>query len=129
MTAKGAMPFVHATHRRRTKRGGGTEPSASYNPRMAFVYMLRCRGGSLYTGIAKDVARRLERHQRGLASKYTRSRLPVLLVWKRRLLTWSLALKEECRIKSLTRAQKERLLAVATPARRARRTGPSSRGR
>lgn len=87
---------------------------------LPFIYILRCRDGSLYTGIAKDLGRRLERHRRGKASKYTRSRLPVILVWKRRLLTWSRALQEEHRIKALTRAQKEALLSVA-PARRSRR--------
>lgn len=81
--------------------------------------MLRCRDGSLYTGIAKDLARRLERHRLGKASRYTRSRRPLILVWKRRLLTWSRALKEEHRIKKLTRTQKEELLALA--ARRAAR--------
>ena len=82
--------------------------------------MLRCGDGSLYTGIAKDLARRLERHRLGKASKYTRSRLPVILVWKRRLLTWSRALKEENRIKSLTRAQKEALLVVVARRKRHR---------
>ena len=83
--------------------------------------MLRCRDGSLYTGIAKDLAQRLERHRLGKASKYTRSRLPIVLVWKRRLMTWSRALKEELRIKALTRAQKEALLAAAPPRRGRRR--------
>ena len=82
--------------------------------------MLRCGDGSLYTGIAKDLARRLERHRLGKASKYTRSRLPVILVWKRRLLTWSRALQEEHRIKSLTRAQKEALLVVVARRKRHR---------
>jgi predicted GIY-YIG superfamily endonuclease len=86
-----------------------------------FIYMLRCADGSLYTGIAKDLAQRLERHRLGKASKYTRSRLPVILVWKRRLLSWSRALREEHRIKSLTRAQKEALLALAARRRRRRR--------
>jgi putative endonuclease len=78
-----------------------------------FVYILRCRDGSLYTGIAKDLERRLEQHRLGKASKYTRGRLPVTLAWKRRVRTWSRALKEEHRIKSLTRVQKEELLALA----------------
>ena len=82
--------------------------------------MLRCRDGSLYTGIAKDLAQRLERHQLGKASKYTRSRRPVVLVWKRRLMSWSRALKEELRVKALTRAQKEALLARVPPRRRRR---------
>ena len=85
-----------------------------------FVYLARCADGSLYTGIAKDLAQRLERHRLGKASKYTRSRLPIVLVWKRRLMTWSRALKEELRIKALTRAQKEALL-TAAPRRRVRR--------
>ena len=80
--------------------------------------MLRCRDGSLYTGIAKDLAHRLERHRLGKASKYTRSRLPIVLVWKRRLVSWSRALQEELRIKALTRAEKEAL--VAAPPRRRR---------
>jgi len=86
-----------------------------------FIYMLRCRDGSLYTGIAKDLARRLERHRLGKASKYTRSRLPVVLVWKRRLMTWSRALKEELRIKALSRPQKEALLAAPVRPRRKRK--------
>jgi predicted GIY-YIG superfamily endonuclease len=87
-----------------------------------FIYMLRCGDGSLYTGIAKDLAQRLERHRLGKASKYTRSRLPVTLVWKRRVLAWSRALREEHRIKSLTRAQKEEILAAAATAARRRKT-------
>jgi putative endonuclease len=75
-----------------------------------FVYILRCADGSLYTGIAKDLPARLERHRAGKASRYTRSRLPIALVWKRRVLSWSRALREEHRIKSLTRAEKEALL-------------------
>jgi predicted GIY-YIG superfamily endonuclease len=89
---------------------------------LPIIYILRCRDGSLYTGIAKDLLRRLERHRLGKASKYTRSRLPVILVWKRRLLTWSRALKEERRIKALTRAQKEALLSVAAAAGKRRRS-------
>jgi putative endonuclease len=85
-----------------------------------FVYILRCGDGSLYTGVAKDVVRRLEQHHGGTASKYTRSHQPVTLVWKRRVLTWSRALQEEHRIKSLTRAEKERLVA-SVRARRSRR--------
>ena len=57
-----------------------------------------------------DLLLRLERHRRGKASKYTRSRLPVVVVWKRRLPSWSRALKEEHRIKALTKAEKERLV-------------------
>jgi len=74
---------------------------------MAFVYILRCGDGSLYTGITKDVSKRLKQHQAGQASKYTRAHLPVTLCWTRRVRSWSQALKEEHRIKVLTRTQKE----------------------
>jgi len=77
---------------------------------MAFVYILRCSDGTLYTGITTDVAKRLKRHQAGQASKYTRAHLPVTLCWTRRVRSWSQALKEEHRIKALTRTQKEAFL-------------------
>jgi len=79
-----------------------------------FVYMLRCRDGSLYTGSAKNVAARLRQHSSGRASRYTRARLPVTLVWSRRMRTWSRALREEYRIKQLRRADKEALVGRAT---------------
>jgi putative endonuclease len=78
-----------------------------------FVYILRCRDGSLYTGAAKSLDRRLARHRAGTASKYTRSRLPVTLVWKRRVRSWSAALREEHRIKRLDRPAKLALVAGA----------------
>jgi putative endonuclease len=71
---------------------------------------LRCGDGSFYTGAAKDLERRLAQHQEGTASKYTRAHLPVELIWKRRAPSWSAALREERRIKSLRRAEKERLV-------------------
>jgi predicted Zn-dependent protease len=73
---------------------------------MPHVYVLRCRDGSLYTGATTDLVRRLGRHRAGVASRYTRSRLPVRLVFSRRLATWSQALREERRIKSLSREAK-----------------------
>jgi predicted GIY-YIG superfamily endonuclease len=76
-----------------------------------FTYILRCGDGSLYTGAAKDLARRLRQHQAGRASRYTRARLPVTLVWSRKLRTWSQALREECRIKRLRRRDKKALIA------------------
>ncbi len=82
---------------------------------MPYLYILRCRDGSLYTGIAKDVARRLAQHQAGRASRYTRSRLPVALAWSREILTWGEALREELRVKALSRAQKEALLLGGSP--------------
>ena len=83
---------------------------------MPFVYILRCADGSLYTGIAKDVARRLAEHAAGRASRYTRVRLPVALAWSRRVRTWSRVLKEEYRIKRLPRAAKLEIVGQACPA-------------
>ena len=74
---------------------------------MPCVYILRCGDGSLYTGVAKDLARRLEQHRAGRASRYTRSHLPVTLVWTRKVRSWSAALREERRIKSMKKAAKE----------------------
>ena len=75
-----------------------------------YVYILRCGDGSLYTGITNDLVRRLERHSAGTAAKYTRGRQPVILAWKRRMKSATLARKTEVVIKKLTRFQKIDLL-------------------
>jgi putative endonuclease len=80
---------------------------------MPYVYILRCGDGSLYTGIAKDLEKRLGQHRAGRASRYTRSRLPVELVWSREVESWGLALREEMRIKGLSREGKEKLVEAA----------------
>jgi putative endonuclease len=77
---------------------------------MPFVYVLRCRDGSLYTGATKDLDRRVAQHVSGRASRYTRSRLPVTLVWSRLLRTWPAALRLELRIKALPRVDKHALV-------------------
>lgn len=76
-----------------------------------FVYMLRCRDGSLYTGIARDVQARLEQHQSGKGAKYTRGRGPLELVYTEQCPDKSVALKRELQIKGMTRAQKLELVA------------------
>ena len=81
----------------------------------AFVYLLRCGDGTLYTGVAKDVAARLRQHEAGKASRYTRAHLPVTLVWSRECASWGDALREELRIKALSREEKERLIAGSAP--------------
>jgi putative endonuclease len=75
--------------------------------------MLMCRDGTYYTGAAKLLAARLRQHEQGRASRYTRARLPVRLVWSRRVRTWSAALKQEYRLKQLQRPEKEALVAAA----------------
>ena len=79
-----------------------------------FAYIVRCADGSLYTGIAKDVDRRLEQHNAGTASRYTRSRLPVTLECQEEQPNQSLALKRELTIKAMSRQQKEALIRLNT---------------
>ena len=73
--------------------------------------MLRCGDGSLYTGSTSDVPRRVIVHQSGKGAKYTRSRLPVELVYQEELPDRSAALRREAAMKKLTRGQKLALLA------------------
>src|SRR5271166_2322503 len=79
----------------------------------AFVYMLRCRDGSLYTGWSTDVQRRLARHRAGRASRYTASRRPVELVLVLAMADARAARREEARIKALDRATKLALIAAS----------------
>ena len=77
-----------------------------------WVYMLRCCDGSLYTGFAVDPERRLTAHQRGQGAKYTRSRLPVELVYQEELPDKSTALRREAAIKKFSREEKLQLILV-----------------
>ena len=84
----------------------GSKPKAPPLAGHWFVYMVRCADGSLYTGIAKDVARRFKQHNAGTASRYTRSRLPVELVYQEAQPDQSSALKREAAIKAMDRREK-----------------------
>ena len=81
----------------------------------AWVYLLRCRDGSLYTGWTVDLERRLARHRAGVASRYTASRLPVDLELAIPMPDRTAARREEARIKRLSRAQKLALVKAAAP--------------
>jgi putative endonuclease len=74
-----------------------------------FVYLARCGDGSLYTGIALDVAARIAAHDAGKGARYTRGRGPITLCAKRRCASKGDALRLELAIKRLPRAEKERL--------------------
>ncbi len=76
----------------------------------AFVYIVRCRDGTLYIGTARDVAKRLAQHDAGKGAKYTRSRGPVKLLWQEGPMTVSRALRREHQLKQLTRPQKHALI-------------------
>jgi predicted GIY-YIG superfamily endonuclease len=74
------------------------------------VYILRCGDGSLYTGIAKDVETRVKQHLEGRGATYTRTRLPVTLVYQQGNLTHSKALIREAQIKRMPRSKKEEMM-------------------
>ena len=80
------------------------------NSRQWLVYILRCKDGSFYTGITNDFAQRLQAHQDGKASRYTRCRLPVKLVYLESAANRSAATKRELMIKKMSRSQKESLM-------------------
>ncbi len=81
----------------------------------AWVYMLRCRDGTLYTGWTSDLDRRLARHRTGKASRYTASRLPVELALALPMGDRTAARREEARIKMLPRSRKLELIATLSP--------------
>ncbi len=78
------------------------------------VYIVRCRTGEMYTGCTTDLKRRVEQHNSGSGSKFTRSRRPVVLVYHETCADRSSALKRENQIKRLSRAEKSRLAHTAS---------------
>ena len=80
-----------------------------------YVYLLRCGDGSLYTGATDNVPRRLAVHQAGKGAKYTRSRLPVELVYQEPCPDRSAALRREAAIKRLPRNRKLALIGEPAP--------------
>ena len=79
------------------------------------VYLVRCRDGSLYTGITTDVPRRISQHMRGggAGAKYLRGKGPLQLVFRQAIGRKGLALVVEARIKKLPKGRKEELIARA----------------
>lgn len=75
-----------------------------------FVYMLQCSDNTLYTGWTNDINKRVQAHNDGTASKYTRSRKPVALVYCEQMPSKSDALKREYEIKQLSKKQKWHLI-------------------
>lgn len=75
-----------------------------------YLYILRCKDDTLYTGITTDVDKRLEAHRSGKGAKYTRGRGPLELVYREECGTHSDALKRELQVKALSREEKQKLL-------------------
>ncbi len=87
----------------------------------AFVYLLRCRDGSLYCGWTVDLDARVATHNAGKGAAYTRSRRPVRLVWHETCADRSAALRRELAIKRLARSEKLLLVGLPRRARKPRR--------
>ncbi|MDD2685103.1 MAG: GIY-YIG nuclease family protein [Gallionella sp.] len=79
---------------------------------MWFCYLLRCADGTLYCGMTNDLDKRVQTHNAGKAAKYTRVRLPVILVYTEECESRSVALKRELQIKALSRQAKLNLIAA-----------------
>jgi putative endonuclease len=80
---------------------------------MWYVYMVRCSDDSLYTGIAKDLEKRISDHNiSNIWAKYTRSRRPVTLVWHKEMENRNDATRLEIRIKKLSKIKKEELISM-----------------
>jgi putative endonuclease len=78
---------------------------------MYYLYILKCRDKTLYTGITTDLKRRIEEHNIGkVGARYTRSRRPVELAYSKKFKSRSSASKEECRIKKMTREEKMEII-------------------
>lgn len=75
-----------------------------------FLYLLKCKDGSIYTGIAKDVQKRFLEHRSGKGAKYTRSRKAVKILYMEKHKSISVALKREIEIKRWNRAKKLALI-------------------
>lgn len=75
----------------------------------AYVYMLECADGTLYTGWTNDLEKRVVSHNVGTGAKYTRARLPVKMIWYEECEDKSAALKREVEIKKMPRRKKQEL--------------------
>jgi putative endonuclease len=101
--------------RRRFAREGGVASRLIVH----FVYIVRCRDGSFYTGYARDPQTRLQKHNAGRGAKYTSGRRPVKLVYSEACPTLSDALKREHELKNFPRSKKQALVRAARRARSA----------
>lgn len=89
---------------------------------MPFVYIVRCKDGTLYTGWSVDVEARVRAHNAGRGARYTKTRRPVKLIYSEEVATRGGALRRERAIKRLSRAQKLALAQQGAP----RKTSKSS---
>lgn len=79
------------------------------------LYILECKDGTYYTGITNNLSRRVEQHNAGTASRYTRGRNPVKVIYQEPCRNKSLALKKEYAIKSMPRKKKDAYIRMRAP--------------
>ena len=84
------------------------------NAELWTVYILRCKDSTLYTGITKDIERRVKQHNDGKGSKYTQTRGPVKMVYKENIMGRANALVREAEIKHYSKGKKEQLVSTGT---------------
>jgi len=101
------IPEVPGGFFKKPARGGSAKRGKKF-----FVYIVKCSDGTFYTGYTPDLERRLAMHNSGNGAKYTRGRGPVDLVYARAYKLCSKAMREEYRLKRLTRKQKEYLISA-----------------
>jgi len=77
-----------------------------------WVYIVKCKGGTYYTGCTKDLENRIALHNSGSGAKYLRTKLPVKLVYAKEYHYYKNALRRERNLKKLTRKQKEKLIRI-----------------
>lgn len=82
----------------------------SRTKRPAWVYVVRCSDGTLYTGMTTNLTKRIDTHNRGKGAKYTRGRLPVVLIHQEGPMAYGDALRRERTIKMLSRKEKLMLI-------------------
>lgn len=90
--------------------GGSGKADVSERTEKNYTYILKCADGTLYTGWTNDLAHRVETHNAGCGGKYTRSRLPVTLVYAETFSTRHEAMSREYAIKKLSRKEKLQLI-------------------
>jgi putative endonuclease len=100
----------------RTMRAQEEQPAPPATSKAVwFLYILECCDGSFYTGVTTDIDRRLREHQEGTASRYTRIRRPVVLVYREECGSRSSSLSRECAVKSPSRRRKEEIMLGRKP--------------
>jgi putative endonuclease len=80
-----------------------------------FLYLIRCKGGQLYTGITTNIERRLAEHQSGKGAKYLRGKTPLQLVFQQKIGSRSEALKIEAAVKKWPKVEKEKMINTGWP--------------